>query len=78
MKPFNSNSGDNLETGLHNEQFIISSLKDYVRNLSDKQYTTGKVVETGLVIHREVQVCDTSPDGIFELYRYSKWEKKVY
>ena len=56
MKPFKTKDGDSVETGLHNERFITSSLKRYVRHHSGNKYSTDKVSEMGLLINRKVQV----------------------
>ena len=75
MKPFGTKEGDCIETGLHNENFVISSLKGYVKSLSDNKYNIGKLLETGLLINRKVQVSGTSPDGIVELYQCTSGRK---
>ena len=55
--------------GVENESVVTSGLKHFVSRLSDKNYSTGRVVEKGLLVNMQVRVCATSPDGIFELYK---------
>ena len=78
MKPFKTKDGDAIETGIHNENFVISSMKGYLRSISDDKYNIGKIVETGLLINRKVQISGTSPDGIMELYQNNGKKKWLF
>ena len=69
MEPFKIKTGGSLEMGVENEYVVTSGLKRFISCLSDKHYSTGRVVEKGLLVNRQVRVCATSPDGIVELYK---------